>query len=299
MSRTTIRSLAHVPFPQVHRAFSRAFADYLGGAGRTSEEALHDRVVKNGMVAELSAGAFVGDELVGLMLVGVGSLDGQPSAYDIATGIIPAHRGLGLAGRMVDFVVPLLRESGLATLVLEVVRDNEAAVRAYRASGFEVRRRFECFALAREAFIPRASAPDVRIATRDRGSISAAVEWMAYEPSWENGWQAIERIPSAVTVLAAESGDDCIGILVYYRMSGWILNVAVAPEVRRKGIGGRLVGALLDLTGEPKTIKLNNVPDTDTATCRFLEAIGFHRSLGQFEMVKPLAVGPTDGRTCR
>ena len=53
----------------------------------------------------LTRGAFEEDRLVGLFAVGCEGWAGQRTAYDVFTGIVPSHRGRGLAGELFDAAV--------------------------------------------------------------------------------------------------------------------------------------------------------------------------------------------------
>lgn len=64
------------------------------------------------------------------------------------TGVVPSHRGQRLAARLFGASLPVLRELGVRRFVLEVIRSNEAAVRAYERQGFVRRRRSSCFELS-------------------------------------------------------------------------------------------------------------------------------------------------------
>ena len=51
--------------------------------------------------------------------------------------VLPAFRGQGLAGRMLQRVDALARARGACKLTLEVLSGNESAIRAYRRFGFD------------------------------------------------------------------------------------------------------------------------------------------------------------------
>lgn len=54
------------------------------------------------------------------------------------TGIIPTQRGKGIAKGMFEFALPGLKEQGVNKFLPEVLRPNEAAIKAYRKTGFQV-----------------------------------------------------------------------------------------------------------------------------------------------------------------
>jgi GNAT superfamily N-acetyltransferase len=77
--------------------------------------------------------ADVGDRFVGTMSC---VLDETGRVQVVAVYLTPAYRGRGLLARMLDEVVRWARERGVTTLELEVARENDRAVAAYRRLGF-------------------------------------------------------------------------------------------------------------------------------------------------------------------
>ena len=213
-----IRFLDTVSFGCIHAAFQEAFADYATAAGDVPESVLYNRAVKNGLDLGLSTGAFAGCRLVGITLIGVDRFDGSPSVYDIATGIVPDYRGRGLAGRLIEPILPRLGERGIERFVLEVLRQNRPAIKAYSAAGFAVTRRFECFALARKDFAPRGlEDPTIYVGRGERDLPACSRDWIDWHPSWENSLSSIARIPDELLVLRAEQRGQPVGLLVFHR----------------------------------------------------------------------------------
>ncbi|MCK7537059.1 MAG: GNAT family N-acetyltransferase [Marinilabiliales bacterium] len=54
------------------------------------------------------------------------------SAFDAGTGIIKEHRGKGLAGKMFEFAVPLLKDQCISKFWLEVLQVNEKQLKHMR-----------------------------------------------------------------------------------------------------------------------------------------------------------------------
>ena len=78
-------------------------------------------------------------EMVGFTLVGLGNFDDKKTAFDAGTGIVKTHRGQGIVREMFDFAVPPLRKEGVESFILEVLKDNPPAIKAYQQAGFTVR----------------------------------------------------------------------------------------------------------------------------------------------------------------
>lgn len=282
-----IRSLSDVAFADIHEAFVDAFADYATGAGTVREEVLRHRAAKNGFNPNLSAGFFDDRRLVGFTLVGIDRFDGVRAAYDIATGIRSSHRGTGLAGRMVEFIAPRLAKEGVERFYLEVLRDNAPAIRAYERAGFAVTRRFDCFALDREAFTGT-DRPDLDVELADRRALALGADWLAWAPSWENAVSSIARVVDETIVLTARLKERLVGVLAYNPELRWIQLLAVHPSARRQGVASKLLAALMKAQPSTDTFKFNNVQSDDRTTLDFLQASGFRFAVGQFEMMRPI-----------
>jgi ribosomal protein S18 acetylase RimI-like enzyme len=144
-NRDPMLEIAPIDRSQLHRAFLEAFADYAMDAGGTTEEQLFLRAAKSAVDFDASVGLYDRDRLVGFTLIGIDESDGVSTAYDAGTGIVPAHRRQGWAGKMFDHAVPALRERGVARFLLEVLQENEPAIKAYTKSGFEIVRELRSY----------------------------------------------------------------------------------------------------------------------------------------------------------
>lgn len=273
-------------FPQIHRTFREAFADYFVDTSGVTERLLYDRAVKNGVDFDLSVGVFEGDTMVGVTIVGVDRWKGKFSAYDIGTGVVPAHRGRGIAKKMFEFGVPKLKSRGVEKFVLEVIQENAAAIKAYTAAGFYVTREFDCYSLAIEnaALGAERKIPiEIRPVAVDQLDVfEAHQDW---RPSWENSFASIRRIPGGVELSGAFAEQRCIGVLVYYPALNWIMSLVVMKEYRRKGVASALLAKLVGARrGRVSYLKLNNVDHTDRAMSTLLDNAGFELTVKQFEM---------------
>lgn len=278
-----LRFLGGTPYPAIHRAMQEAFADYALDMSYMTEEVLRHRAAKNGVALDCSVGAFSEGRLVGLTLVGIGPWQGEPAAFDAGTGILPEHRGRGLAGRMFDFALPGLRRRGAKRFLLEVLQDNEPAIRAYQKAGFRVTRPFDCWEFAGPCGPPPVPVLDVRGAASARlDEFAAEQDW---RPSWENSFEAIRRVPGSMRFLGAFDGDQCRGVLAYNPVLRWVMAVLVKRAHRRQGVGAALLGALMGtLPTGGRPVRVNNVDPSDAGMRGLLQQTGFRKFTAQYEM---------------
>jgi ribosomal-protein-alanine N-acetyltransferase len=81
-------------------------------------------------------------------------------------------------------------------------------------------------------------------------------------------------------VLLLEREDVLLGFLVAHHIaSEWELeNIVVSFTERRKGIGGRLMGALMDAAGQSASAVFLEVRESNHPARRFYQKTGFHQS---------------------
>jgi ribosomal protein S18 acetylase RimI-like enzyme len=264
-----------------------AFGDYYVDMGGVTEQVLFNRATKNGVAFELSVGAFDDERMVAVTIVGVDTWKGLKAAYDIGTGVIPGYRGQGIARAMFDFVWPKLRDRGVERFVLEVIQDNAPSIKAYKSTGFEVTREFDCFQwkpadnrVETEAVIP------LQMRSVDRDYLNEFQEHLDWWPSWENSISSIQRIPDRVNAYGAFVDENrCVGLLVYYPLMNWITTLVVKRSIRKMGVATALLAHFTEQFADSlPMVKLANVERSDRATLNLLEKNGFELSVRQFEM---------------
>lgn len=281
--------LSGQPFDVIHRAFAEAFADYYVDTSGMTETVLYNRAVKNGVDFAASVGAFDRGRLVGFTIVGLDRWNGVSAAYDIGTGVLPSHRGRGIAGSMFDFALPRLRERGVKTFVLEVIRENSPAIRAYTAAGFGVNREFDCYELALEQPAAPPAPPPVEIQAVNRASLDEFESHLDWQPSWENSFGSLRRVPDELELYVATVDGRRAGLLVYYPLINWITTVVVKKPFRRRGVATGLLAHLAErLRGRVPLVKLVNLDRSDDGFRAMLEPTGFTRTVSQYEMEKSL-----------
>ncbi len=274
---------------QIHRAFLEAFADYAMDASGTTEERLLLRMKKNAVDYDISPGLYDDDRLVGFTLIGVDTWGGSLSAYDAGTGIVPDFRKQGWARRMFDHALPTLRTRGVERFVLEVLQQNEPAIKAYRKSGFEIARELRCYAgqVAELRELNRASSIDLR--PIDRTELARLEQTADWVPSFENRFSAIGAIADHVQLTGAFVDGDCVGAIAYSPALRWLLTLVVSAEHRRRGVGTALIRHLAGTFDDSvERLTALNVDGGDAGMQSFFEAIGFTHLIDQYEMVRAI-----------
>ena len=276
------RLLTAADFHPLYECFFEAFSDYQINLQMT-EEQFEQRVKRDGVELELSAGAFDGERLIGFYMNGRGIWHDQVTAYDAGTGVVPDHRRRGVAIELFDFMVLRLKERGIEQYLLEVLTSNERAVALYRKLGFEETRTL-VGVRSNEFMKTLADVEGISIRQMDEPDWDVFCAYWDGEPSWQNSMDAVERIRNQCEIVGAFVDEKCVGYGIVFKPSGILMQLAVAQQFRRRGIGRRLLAAL---SGD-KILKTNNVDEKLKGTLEFYNACGFEIVLRQFEMMRSL-----------
>ena len=266
----------------LYECFLEAFSDYQVDM-QMSEAQFAQRLMRDGVDLEICAGAFDDERMIGFYINGRGLWQEKQTAYDAGTGVVPDHRRRGVAEELFEFLTPQLKELGIVQYLLEVLTSNERAVTLYRKVGFEEVRRL---AVLRSSNGLKAAADvaDVSIRRLEEPDWPLFCAYWDGEPSWQNSIDAVARVKNHREIVGAFVGEQCVGYGIVYRPDGLLMQLAVSPAYRRRGIGRSILRAL---SGN-EILKVNNVDEELKGTLAFFEACGFEIVLRQFEMAKAL-----------
>lgn len=282
------RTLGSVPLEVIHKCFLEAFSDYFVKL-LPDLAAFRDMNTVRGVDYSASMGLFEAGALAGFTLNGLGNWRGRPTAYDAGTAVVKELRGRGHAGEIFRRLVPVLEGRGLKNYLLEVIDENEGAVKLYKNMGFEVKRRFACMKLAPGAFKPgAASAVEIKdVPPAAWPELRSAMEADdAFMPSWQNSWDSLCRLPGNFAVKAVWDGGRPAGYGVVAPAGGSLPQLWVHSSMRRRGLGTALLAELA--RSSSGALSWVNIEETRADIIDFLSARGFERGLSQYEMERPL-----------
>ncbi len=258
-----IRDLSGVPFDTIYETFVLGFSDYVVPL-QPDRKAFEEMQTRRGFDPAYSAGAFDGDQLVGIVLT---CIDGA-RAYNSGTTVITSHRRHKLGRAMMDQAISLI---GGREYILEVLVDNPNAIALYESIGFQRARRFQVW-----TYESKSQARITEIANADLEQIRS---WCDVEPSWQNDVPSLRRARDPYVVLGTLQG-----AAVLFPNNGDVPLLAVSPEARRQGLGRRLLEAAATRANKP--LRILNVDDSDAGIAAFLEKCGATRKVAQWEMVR-------------
>ncbi|MGB2983542.1 MAG: GNAT family N-acetyltransferase, partial [Candidatus Bipolaricaulia bacterium] len=184
---------------------------------------------------------------------------------------------------------PALREKGVERFALEVLQQNEPAIKAYRKSGFEIVRELRCYSAQVDELRLRndSSTFEMRVADRETLSkLESSADWL---PSFENRVTAVDAIPDHVQIFGAFDGEACVGVTAYSPPLNWMLTLLVDKAHRRCGVGTALIRHLANRLPESATrLTALNVDGEDAGTQSFFESLGFTHLVDQYEMTREI-----------
>jgi ribosomal protein S18 acetylase RimI-like enzyme len=272
------RLLTATDFSTLYACFLDAFSDYQVDM-QMSEQQFAQRLTRDGVQLEISAGAFDDDRMIGFYINALGDWQGKLTAYDAGTGIVPDYRGRGVAQELFAFTVSRLKERAVSQYLLEVLTSNERAVALYRKLGFIEVRRFAVFR-SQQALKPIDDSAEVEMRRVEEPDWKLFRSFWDGYPSWQNSIDAVERVPNDRMIVGAHVEGCCVGYGIVFTPSANLMQLAVAPAYRRKGIGSRILSAL----SPAETLKVNNIDEELKGTLAFFESNGFKVVMEQFEM---------------
>ncbi|AZB00276.1 GNAT family N-acetyltransferase [Chryseobacterium joostei] len=273
------KTLKNFDVEELLSVFNLSFSDYVVPFHLT-RELLNFKIATEKIDLSLSVGAFEDDKLVGFILQAEKIENGVGIAYNAGTGVIPEGRGKGLVRKMYDFIIPLLKERNINTLVLEVIDGNQKAIRAYENLGFTIVRRLLCFngninSIENNSEIIIKELTDFQWETFR--------SFRDIEPSWQGSDFVLKDMKKDCTILGAFKGEKLVGYTIYNSIVRKIYQVAVDKNHRKQGIATVLFDAIKnDINGQ--AVSLNNVDEISEDTSSFLSKIGLENKVSQFEM---------------
>ena len=277
-----IKPLTNLSPAVVAATFNKAFEDYFVPV-KLTPYILNRKMQQENLSFEHSIGAFKNDKLVGFMLHGIKGGNGtEKEAYNGGTGVLPAYRNKGLVGLMYEAQIKLLHQENVKKLWLEVIVENEPAIRAYRRRGFNISREVICYKghpngevdVLKETY--RFEYPS----TLPWDQLS---EYWNYQPTWQHQLFAIQNIQSHTENICIYSDSELVAYASFMPDSGRIMQFAVHPKHRKQGLAKQLFTEL----GRKKNpyLSILNIESTDHATLNFLQSIGFKEYIRQYEML--------------
>ena len=276
-------TLASSNISKVYAAMMGAFADYVMPVKLTQEQ-FEMKLKRDGVVADITPIAVENQQIVGFNLMGLGEWNGITTAYDAATGVLPAFRGNGITRKLFDFIRPTLENVGVKQCLLEVIIGNDGAHHIYEKMGFKPVRELVCYngEPQGEYNLPEGFS----YVGVDNLNLDDFQTWKDWQPSWQNSDFASRNILNRYQVVGVVKDGALVAYALLFRDTGYVAQMAVSPEYRRMGIGSRMFAFMAALAKKP--LHYVNVEAEAVGSHAFLKKIGMEETVRQYEMVMSL-----------
>lgn len=273
-----IRTLTGVETKVISHAFNTAFSDYFIPLQLTIAQ-LEAKMAADKTNLDLSVGVFEKGQLVAFILHGFDRIGSKKVVYNGGTGVIREKRGAGLTKQMYQFILPKLVNKGVESLVLEVIKENKAAIRSYEKSGFRVKRQLLCYKAENLVKNFNTSIDLKKLAHFDWEEMQS---FWDISPTWQNSKSVVNARQEDYLALGTYLQDKFIGYVVFNPKKNRILQIAVHKSYRKKGVGSALLVEIQKEYG--KNLSIINVDVDSNDTNEFFKGNGFEKELEQLEM---------------
>ncbi len=277
----TFRTFTEFDFPALYECFCEAFSDYQISMELSKVDFL-ERMNRIGYSPRLSGGAYEEEKMVGFIITGFGNFEGEPTAYNGGTGVIPNFRKQKIAERLYEFLIAEYRKEGVKLALLEVISGNEPAIELYNKLGFKISRTLSCFSLSDELENRKCKLP-IRISKID------LPDWKTYQKfysgwiCWQNQADSVTRNLRNEIVLEVYLKTKTIGFATFNPTSGKISQIAVSENHRNSLVAHNLLRAIQKMS-HTKRVGMLNVDEANKSAIRFFEQAGFAVFIRQYEM---------------
>jgi ribosomal protein S18 acetylase RimI-like enzyme len=238
MSTVEFRTLENESPEAIHRCFAGAFADYVIKVDFTIEK-YRRHVIRYGVEPQHSMGAYSDGRMVGFILNATGTWNGKRTIYDAGTGVVPEARGQGLTRRIFERLKEHAIAAGFEQYLLEVIQSNAPALSIYEKQGFVRTRELCCFKGPKDS--AGAASP---FEAEEIGPLDDVETFWEAPPSWQNSTVTVERCRENLQWLGVRLDGGIAGYAVFSPDGGEILQMAVRPDARGRGVGGSLLAGV-------------------------------------------------------
>lgn len=276
----TIHTLESIAIQDLVKAFNSAFESYFIPI-QLNETVLLDKIKAENVFLEYSVGVSINNQLVAFILIGIDSKNNQMLSYNAGTGVIPEFRGQHLPQKMYDFLLPLLHKNNIRNHYLEVITQNQKAIKIYESIGYQITKKVTCF---KGKINEPKQLSEYQIFEFDFVSESTIESFWNHQPTYQNTLSSINRCKNAHTFLGAFSENGLLAYIIYANSNARVKQFGVDKKYRRLSLGQQLFYEV-QKANPTQEISLINIDSNDAETITFLHKIGLSTTVEQFEMM--------------
>ncbi|EGC31051.1 hypothetical protein DICPUDRAFT_89812 [Dictyostelium purpureum] len=247
---------------QITETFNEAFSDYVVKLVIT-EDSLIQKIKGENVSSKHSCGVFDQDgSLVAFILHAVDNDDKPTQLYNSATGVVPNSRSKRLVDEQYKMMIPLFREQGIKSVILEVISTNERAIKVYDRCGYKTVRMVSSYRgdlkkdtlqqyLNQSIKIKKAQQEEQQL---PQDLIDFVNQYSECKPSYSNSIDCIKReFEQKLNEIWVAYGKDqvtgneiIVGLVSIHTSSKRIRQILIHPNFRNQNIATTLVYKMLN-----------------------------------------------------
>lgn len=274
----TYQCLAGQSYAEIADCLNLAFSDYALPIQMSAEQ-VEAFFASSGADLRLSYGAFYDNRLIGFMVNACSVYIGERAVFDVATGVVPEHRGKKVFTNLFPYAVGELQKQGVEKYYLEVLQQNQKAIHAYQKQGFAVCRAFSVLKAPHR--IPDSGACSITQVDLDAFDFEKAHQCVCVPPSFENSTAILMRNPASYAVAYREQENRIGAFCVFHKQRGQLMQMGYADLSQLEEI-------LQWLFSQYPEIVIKNIDKSYPQVIDLLQSLGAQEVTEQFEMVKVL-----------
>ncbi len=278
-----IKSLKHVEFSDVIECFNESFADYFVKMPTTIDY-WESRWRAARVDYSFSYGMFDEYKIVGFIVNGIDFYENKFTAFNSGTGVLPKYRGRKIVKQLYDFAIPELLKRGVEKCTLEVIKENEKAIKAYRSVGFEITKILKCYS----GTLKNSTNNELTLLHKELEEVNwENLPNQAFN-SWDNHKNAIKILEKNYKYYEVFEQTKRIGYFIINPKSGYLAQFELFDGDESEVVNWQKLFAGIKII--TSNIKINNVDAKQAGKIKAIENVGLDNVIDQYEMeylIKP------------
>jgi len=267
-----IKNLSKIPFENIIKCFNESFASYFVELPKDSDF-WKQRWGQANVDYSLSFGMFDNDKLVGFILNAIDFRNDELVAYNSGTGVLPNYRGRKIIKSVYDYALPILKQNNIERCTLEVVQENEIAIRLYKSIGFNIIKKYKCF----QGEINLHKNNNIILVELDINNIDGSNLLNQDIYSWDFHLNVLKR--GNYKYYKVFNNDILESYFIVNPENGYIAQFEVFKNDKDS-----LRNLFIGISTIVKTIKINNIDEKSSDKIYFINKLGFKNTVDQYEM---------------
>lgn len=267
-----VRHLGDTDFKTIMECFLSAFDNYFVKMP-TDHNFYVARWNAAGVRFDLSYGMFDNNKLVGFIINAIDERQGELTAYNSGTGVIPDYRGKRIVKIIYDYAIPDLIENGITKCLLEVITDNVKAIKSYEGIGFKICKHYKCFSGA------------ISVEAQNKYTLKEmsfdAVNWDTMPNqelySWDNQYSSLAK--GNYKYFQVLVNNEVQSFFAVNPENGYIAQLEIL-----NGVPSSWTTLFSAIESLQKKIRINNIDDRLTDKIKAVETAGLKNTVDQYEM---------------